>query len=190
MSTRLVAKKNIDLKLNYSTSNQCTFERVQIGIELSSTRHEQALSIWQRLLHDLEEESSSMNNFQGISHWPSGINQARKSMHLLKPHQVQFQNQDMLHANITNATHVYLSSLCLPSIVLLDIQMILLDNFITYGRLQAVVSLNDLQLFENVNTTERGKDYHNQSKVEWKKEIHFVQMSWGSAQIRIYCPII
>jgi hypothetical protein len=81
-----------------------------------------------------------------------------------------------LEADISNATHLYLSSLCFPDFVKTEISNRIVSLSYNSSKLPIVMALSDLFPVET-------------SKL-WTKEMLNVQMTWGPSRVRIYRPSI
>lgn len=116
-----------------------------IGVELSKQRHDMAVESWQRLQESVGESTE----------------------------QVRFLNEDVLETDFSDATHIYLSSLCFPRDVIDAIQVKLI-TCADAGNLRVVAALSDLTLLE-----------HSENQ-RWAKHQKEIRMTWGGSRVRIY----
>lgn len=134
-----------------------------IGVELSEHRHSLAENNWTNL-----RSSSEVNNdefFRQRFQVENYIGQPR----------VQFINQDIRDADFSDATHLYVSSLCFAEEVTEQICEIIMENHRRFGKLRAVVALSNLPLFET-----------DESREHWKMSFELIQMTWGLSTARLY----
>ena len=81
----------------------------------------------------------------------------------------------LIHGNVLDVdlldstTHVYISSLCFPEQVLVDLQ----EKLVLLPNLRVVAALNRLDLFY-------------QKQDEWVERTTFIQMSWGAGIVKLY----
>jgi len=113
--------------------------KTAIGVELSMERHEIASSI----LSEIAWIKPSLKD------------------------SVIFLNSDVLELDLSDATHVYISSLCFPRSVLHQLQ----DYLVTIEGIRVVVALNRLDRFETG---------------EFEVSDAHVQMSWGPGLAKVY----
>lgn len=111
-----------------------------VGVELSAARHDIASDALRRLRQSMPRTSTG----------------------------IEFIHANALEADLTDATHVYLSSLCFPESVVEAISMRLLTEA---PQLRAVAALSDLESLDAAG---------------WTRSTLQVQMSWGSGWVRMY----
>ena len=113
-----------------------------VGVELSKERHDVASSVLSRL-RSSEYKSDLLSK-------------------------VELSNADALEYDFSDATHIYISSLCFPRQVLEELQNIIL----TLDNVRVVAALNRLDKLE--------------SSSDWVVRTVHVQMTWGSGSAKIY----
>jgi hypothetical protein len=111
-----------------------------VGVEMSPKRHEIAVDALRRL-------------GQSVPPAATGI---------------KFVNANALEADFSDATHLFLSSLCFPAAVVESLSIRLLTQA---PELRAVAALSELDALEAAG---------------WAKSSLDVQMSWGSAWVRVF----
>ena len=129
------------------------------GVELSKSRHQIAISVLRKL--EADNILSGRNSTEEISAGTTLID---------------FVQGDILEADISHATHLYLSSLCFPDFVKREIseRIVSLSQNSTHGNLPTVMALSDLIPVEE--------------SMLWRKQILDVRMTWGPGRVRIYIP--
>jgi len=135
-----------------------------VGIELSTNRHSLAEEAWGNL-----QKSSA------ISRKYATYKVQQQGEHCAEVPRVRFINEDFLDADFTDATHLFVSSLCFPENLTTKITERIVKNHQELGRLKFVAALSDLTLLEN----DENKEY-------WKKSYELVHMTWGLSNTRVY----
>ena len=136
-----------------------------IGVELSVKRHEIAVDAWKRVQQHLALKDSDT-----IYSWPLEENGKRTDMS-----RVQFWNQNVLDSDFSDATHLYLASLCFPTEITEALSKKIMDNYKKHQKLKVVVSLADLPALE----VEENRQYT-------KKSFELISMTWGLSTAKIY----
>jgi hypothetical protein len=134
------------------------------GIELSKPRHRIACKAWENAQKNM---GLGYKDISYLSHQEDGER--------VEAPRVKFLNQDVLDADFSDATHIFVSSLCFPAELTEDLSKIIIDNYHKYGKLQLVAALSDLPLME----TAENRKY-------WKKAFELIQMTWGLSTVRTY----
>lgn len=124
-----------------------------VGIEIMTIRHENAVRSWKRLLADEEVRTLPKDN-----QLPQDI--------------VEFRNENILESDLSDATHLFLSSLCFPLDVMEELQFNILSKS---PKIQVVAALTSLPILQK------------EGGFSLKKELE-VSMTWGYAIIRFYVP--
>lgn len=124
-----------------------------VGIELSTDRHAIAVDAW-NCIANMHASSSSTSSLPPI----------------------HFIHGDILKEDWQEATHIFLSSLCFPDMVLESIQQQILGNLASSSSLRVVASLNRLNLL-----------YRHE---QWSETEVPIQMSWGPGSAKIYRRLI
>mmetsp|Transcript_10996 Transcript_10996/g.12997 ORF Transcript_10996/g.12997 Transcript_10996/m.12997 type:complete len:288 (+) Transcript_10996:12-875(+) len=124
-----------------------------IGVELSEERHRIAVDDWGRLT------ASSL-----VDGGDDEFDIDRRA--------VQFIQGDAAAVDLSDATHIYISSLCFPDSVLGIIQ----DTVLTIAssctsRISVVAAMSELGELERAG---------------WAKTVRHIQMTWGGGLVRIY----
>lgn len=133
-----------------------------IGVELSPARHALAVEAWENLQKSpdvLNQRNTYQSTDQKIEELP----------------RVQFLNQDILDTDFSDATHLFISSLCFPDDLICKICEVILFNHHNFGKLQVVVALSDLDLLET-----------EENRPDLKKSFELIQMTWGLSTVRVY----
>lgn len=133
-----------------------------IGVELSAHRHSLAEQNWSNLQKSPEAASGEFH-------------QMFTTNHFMGQPKVQFLNQDILDTDFSDATHLYISSLCFPDEVTDKVCDVVMNNHRQFGRLRMVVALSNLPLFEAEENRSR-----------WKKSFELIHMTWGFSTARLY----
>jgi len=124
-----------------------------VGIELSTLRHSLALQKWQAL------QQNSLFHHGGQ----------------VDPNRIQFVNKNILEADFSKATHIFLSSLCFPEKTIDEIAEVIARNRRQYKKLQTVIALSKLKSLEDEN-----------NGAYWKRSFAFIQMTWGMNTAIVY----
>jgi SAM-dependent methyltransferase len=136
-----------------------------VGVELSLERHTIAIEA-------LTEILESFNDYGTLSRYQN-INDDYEcfvgSMVSAIPSAIEFVHGDALEVDFTDATHLFMSSLCFPQEVL----MILQERILHLPRIEVVAALNRLELFWL-------------RKEEWNEREISIQMTWGPSTAKIY----
>ena len=134
-----------------------------VGVELSQARHSLAMEAWSDLQNSLSITSED-TTYECIQ---DGEN--------VKLPRVQFLNLDILDTDFSDATHLFVSSVCFPEDVVEKTGEIILRNCHQYGKLQVVVALSNVRSLEG----EENRKY-------WKKSFEVIEMTWGYCTARVY----
>jgi len=123
-----------------------------IGVELSKERHQVAVDDWRRLTSSLVDGGDDYFNIDQQA--------------------VQFRNKDATDVDLSDATHVYISSLCFPESVINIIQSNVLDVASSdTSKISVVAALSELGALEQAG---------------WVRTVKHIQMTWGAGLVRIY----
>ena len=122
--------------------NQASIQRA-VGVELSKERHDIAVSAHSRI----KRTFPSMDI--------SGID---------------YINEDALSQDISDASHIFISSLCFPRLVLEMLEEIILAA----DRLEVVAALNRLDKLEAL------------AGEQWEVSNVLIQMTWGAGKAKVY----
>lgn len=131
-----------------------------VGVELSENRHLLAETKWESMSQSAQEEFI--------------CRRLQRDQYMGRP-RVQFQNLDILDADFSDATHLYVSSLCFPPEVTEKVSQIIADNRQQYAKLRVVVALSKLPALEN-----------DENRPHWKKHLELIQMTWGYSTAKVY----
>jgi len=151
------------------------FDRI-VGIEMCDRRHAIATESWRAVRTSLDANPVPEEEEHGAPHRSQPERPA-----------VSFINGDILETDFSDATHLFLSSLCFPTEVTRRISEILLANVArddgtggggSGGRLRVVAALSDLPLLEREGGVVSGG--------RWIKTTREIQMTWGGSRVRTY----
>ncbi|CAB9526263.1 Histone methylation protein DOT1 [Seminavis robusta] len=141
---------------------------IAIGVELCKPRHVMAVKAWEDL-----QGACGLSDEDTICRIPL-LEEAGQEK-LVDKDRVQLWNQDIVDADFSNATHIYLSSLCFPIDLADHVANIIMDNHRRHGKLKVVIALSALKPFE----TEENQQL-------WKKTIQLLHMTWGFSSAKVY----
>lgn len=151
---KLVCQMGLELMLlwggSHGNTEDCAI--MSTGVELSPTRHEAAVRARQALIEHLRQQS----NEEPRDYRPSP----------LPPYScIEFVQGDLLEADLSSATHVYVASLCFP----LSLMHALESKLVTEApRLQCVATL---QRFPNDLSLSHQRQHR-------RPVVHYIEMSW------------
>jgi hypothetical protein len=143
-----------------------------VGVELSLERHEIAAKAFREITHEFtindkkilsssypnDDDADSDNYECFVEFMVSNI-----------PSTIEFIHGNALEIDFTDATHVFMSSLCFPKEVLLKLQ----EKVLILPKIEVVAALNRLNLLWL-------------RKGEWKEREIPIQMTWGPSTAKIY----
>jgi hypothetical protein len=135
--------------------------RKAVGVELALDRHEiarQALADIHSMEQPLNKKNECMPNSENLNDEDTTLSLPIVVLH-----------GDALQVDWSDATHVFMSSLCFPDHVLESLQRVAL----TLPNLQVVAALNRLDVVRR----------HNDS---WEEQEVHIQMSWGPGVAKVY----
>ena len=136
---------------------------ISIGVELSKTRHTLAVNTWNAV-----QEASGLFRADLVC----------KILHddqVVEQERVQLWNGDIMDTDLSDATHIYMSSLCFPKELADHAAHHIMEVYQRHRKLKVVVALSDLKPFE---TTEM--------RPLWKKSYELIQTTWGFSTARVY----
>jgi len=125
-----------------------------VGVELSKERHLIATDDWSKLTSSLADAGGDNELFD------------------VDPRAVLHIHGDATAVDLSDATHIFISSLCFPERVLGSLQdTILAVASLDVSRILVVAAMSDLWELEREG---------------WVRTVRYIQMTWGSGLVRIY----
>ena len=137
---------------------------ISVGVELSKRRHDLAVKSW-----------TSLQEAAGLSRDDVVCKIRNKDGQLVEQDRVILLNKDMVKTDFSDATHIYLSSLCFPRALADRAALRMMDNYQRHGKLKVILSLTDLKPFET-----------DEMQALWTKSYELIHMTWGFSTVRVY----
>jgi Histone methylation protein DOT1 len=136
---------------------------ISIGVELSKRRHELAVKSWNSV-----QEASELSQEDLVC-------KILQDNQVVEQERVQLWNRDIMETDLSDATHIYISSLCFPKGLADRAAQLIMDTYQRHRKIKVVVSLSDLKPFET-----------DEMRPIWKKSIELIHMTWGFSTARVY----
>lgn len=123
-----------------------------VGVELSEERHRTAVDVWGELTASLVDRGDDDFDFDKRA--------------------VEFIHGDVTDVDLSDATHIYISSLCFADNVIDMLQDVVLAVASSCtSKISVVAALSELEALEQAG---------------WIKTVQHIQMTWGGGLVRIY----
>jgi Histone methylation protein DOT1 len=143
------------------------------GIELAPSRHQAAVEAWEELQSTARKLRASQN--EGHSLVPEA--------------EIEFLLEDLLESDLSQVTHIYLSSLCFPDKLMYHVAKKLEKDA---PKLQCVATLREFPMeFENRGIPNQAGNELFDGASGMKRRSEFVEMSWtkrrgGGCEVHVY----